>query len=388
MNELEQAFDRILHWLTKSGIRTEKGGYRSEYDCVSKRYISWGDGDDCSLSTAGAILVLLKCGLNEHLAAESGEHLLSLAIKTAGSSLEGAIPAGQNSDIINSYYQAISIQAFCELYRQLGDDRFVEGAVRSGLFTIRNLQTPDGYLRSHLLVRKNMRNRIRHIRSLCVETQTWLAEYARTFLELYDVTGAERWIKAANRLVEWLSKIQNHDGSFYKSRLSSLGRFLHSGRSLNPASLFNGWERRIHPTSVTSSLGAFILCERVAEAERSRRWLRNNLTPYGLFHENYSPKRNTVLDVMPSAQYGLILSRHLRHLPESIELMRRIARGIVGEQVSSDDRNADGGIIGLPGDASKGHSALSWDTEYSALYIAELLSSKQLRNPSIWLASE
>ncbi|MCK4444392.1 MAG: hypothetical protein KAW09_07600 [Thermoplasmata archaeon] len=362
----------------KSDIRTDDGGYKSEYDFVSKCYSSWGSGDDCSLSTAGAVLVLLRFGVHTRLAVESGENLINLIIDKSNSSLEGAMPAGQNSDIVNSYYQAISIQAFCELYRKLGEDRYIRAAVRCGVFALKNLQTSSGYLQSHLLITNNIRNKIRYGRMLCVETQTWLAEYVRTFHELYNITKAERWIKASDLLAKWLSAIQNPDGSFYKSRLSTLGRLLHAGRNLNLTTLINGWEKKIHPTGIASSLEAFVLSDRTNEARRTHEWLRENLSPYGLFLENYQKNGNSsVLDVMPSAKYGIILLKHMRHLPESEELVRRIAKGIVREQVLSEDENANGGIVGLPEDPKKGRSALGWDTEYGALFLAEILFPRQ-----------
>ncbi len=353
----------------------ENGGYRSEYDPITKRYASWGGGTDCTLSTSGVVLALLKSGTSRHLALKSGECLLDITIRKPGSPLDGAIPSGHDSNVINSYYLGIAIQALCALYEITEDERFIERAIRAGKYVIECLQDRVGSIRSYVLLRPNLWNRIRY---LSTETQTWLAEYARTFLLLHSLTRERIWVKATARLVRWLLLCQNSDGSLSKAEISPLGRFLYAARNINPRPIIDGWDKRVHPTSQTASLNAFLLGDHISQGVRIHQWLRNGVSTSGLLYENYPvSKKHPVLDVMPSAQYGITLLRHEENLSGARTLTDRIAAGIMCAMISSEDKNADGGMRGLPGDRKKGSIAFTWDTAYSIMFLLELLRSQE-----------
>jgi hypothetical protein len=134
-----------------------------------------------------------------------------------------------------------------------------------------------------------------------------------------------------------------------------------------------GSDRR-HPACQTHSIRALMLAGRLREARRATAWLVERLGPNGLLYQyDFDDGAHSVEeDVMPTADLGLLLLEY-PELGAAGDVLTRIASGIVGAQISSDDRNADGALRGLPGHPTFGEDAYGWDTTHAVLFLLKLI---------------
>jgi hypothetical protein len=75
---------------------------------------------------------------------------------------------------------------------------------------------------------------------------------------------------------------------------------------------------------------------------------------------------------MPTAEFGIIALENNFFGKE--KLIDEITKGILYAQVASHDKNADGGIRGLPGCPIEGENIYCWDTIYSLLFMNKLIN--------------
>lgn len=373
--EVSECADLALDWLANSGIRTQKGGYRSEYDLRTGRYLSWGGGDDCTSCTAGAILAFLRARRHIDRALESGEHLLELALSEQRGVRYGAIPMGTGARTVDSYFMAVAIEALLALYQETEDKDYVRAALKGGEYAVSNLQAESGRIAAYSAVLPSLRSTLYRLYAL---TEVWLGEYVKVFRLLYRERGERRWLSASDRVADWLASVQSRDGSFFKAKLGVLGRLHVTLEARDPCVLHSGWDRRTHATSQTTALMAYLFSGRGRRAKSVNRFLSNRLCSCGMLHETlskHSGRGASSPDAMPSAQYGLAVVGFPELHPDPLGLTSQIVRGLMACQEREGGVNERGGIRGLPLHRTRGNSLFAWDTAYVTMFLSRWLGN-------------
>lgn len=376
LQEARECADLALDWLANSGMRTSKGGYRSEFDPLTGRYLSWGGGEDCTSCTAGAILAFLRARRHIDRALESGEHLLDLALNEPPGASTGAIPMGERAPAVDSYFMAVAIQALLALHHETGEEDYFRAARKAGEYVVSRLVDDARGITAYSSPLPSIRATIYRLHTL---TEVWLGEYVKAFRLLYLEKKVRRWLAASEELADWLVSVQNHDGSFFKARLGVLGRVFVTLETRDPCVLVTGWDRRTHATSQTTALEALVLSDRHRRARAVSRFLASRLCSCGLLHETLSKHDQTKLsspDVMPSAQYGLLLMKFPHLHANALRLTTHLARGLVSCQARNGDVNERGGIRGLPTHRTRGNSLFVWDTAYASMFLSGWLENR------------
>jgi hypothetical protein len=365
--DFQSSFERAVEWLVNSDIRASDGAYYSYYKPTTREYENWFANQTCLLSTAGAVLVLDSLGY-EDLMLHSAEHICELAIHSTDE-LRGGLLAGRGSRYVFANWMATAIVALLQVYQRTRADKFCQVAVNAGKFLSEKMQNRDGSINQHFYLPARTDN----LRRLLRPRHIWLANSVEAFLQLYQVTGDQGLKASADRFIDWLLQQQRSDGSFPMYQHSLISRMAAGVLQGNLAEMFGGC-RKGHPASHTHSIKALMLVGRVHEARLSAHWLAQQLSPNGLFYQFYfrDGTHSVEEDVMPTAHFGLVLLEY-PELKATKELLIRIALGIVYAQIRSSDRNADGGVRGLPCHSSFGKYAYCWDTIHSILFLQRLL---------------
>jgi hypothetical protein len=364
--ELKSSHKRAVEWLVDSNIRASDGAYYSYYKPATREYENWSGNQTCLLSTAGAVLALDSLGYGD-LALHSAEHICGLAIKSSDE-LRGGLLAGRGSRFIFANWTATAIVALLQVYQRTRGDKFLRVAFDAGKFLSERMQNRDGSINQHIYLSAGSDRLRRMLRPRPI----WLANSVEAFLQLYRITGDECFISSAYRFINWLIQQQRPDGSFPMVQHSLMSRLSAGLLQGSFAEMLDGC-RKGHPASHSQSIKALMLVGKVPEARLSAHWLAQQLSPNGLLHQFYfrDGTHSVEEDVMPTAHFGLLLLEY-PELGATKELLRRIASGIFYAQICSRDRNADGGIRGLPGHPTFGKYAYCWDTLYSIFFLHKL----------------
>lgn len=366
---MRECFDKAVQWLRNSDIRNDNGGYKSVYNPATGEYHNWGGGRSCLLNTAGSVLAFLELDDLDR-AVTSAEHILDLSIREKGPFI-GAILAGENSKYIYAYYIAFAIRALVALYRRTQLGKYLDAAVRAARWVARHMMNGDGSI-SEVNVFKN-----RNLRDIFSnQFLTWQAVFVDAFISLEALTEDEIFKAAKTKLLGWLKRIQREDGSYYVYSRPLINRLARSVYTLDFSNLKNDFGLR-HATSNSTALEAFVLSSNLQNAEKVYSWMVRKLDNNGLFYQYYFDRggHSVEEDVMPTAHFGVTMLKHQenRLFINCEEICRRIANGIGYAQVSSTDLNSDGGIKGLPLHETKGQNIYCWDTQYSILFLNEML---------------
>ncbi|MFQ5951743.1 MAG: hypothetical protein ACE5KH_06645, partial [Candidatus Geothermarchaeales archaeon] len=269
-----------------------------------------------------------------------------------------------------------AIEALLALYHETEDKDYVRAALKGGEYAASNLQAESGRISAYSAVLPSLRSTLYRLYAV---TEVWLGEYVKVFRLLYRERGERRWLSASDRVAGWLASVQNRDGSFFKARLGVLGRLHVTLEARDPCVLHSGWDRRTHATSQTTALMAYLLSGRARRAKAVDRFLSNRLCSCGLLHETLSKHeqtRRSSPDVMPSAQYGLVLLKFPHLSANTPRLTTHVVRGLLACQARNGGLNERGGIRGLPTHRTRGNSLFAWDTAYGAMFLSGWLRDR------------
>lgn len=362
---IKRCKENALSWLLYSGIDQREEGCRSVYVPGDERYYSWTRGDSCLLCTAGCVLVYLEYGFLDR-AVESASHIERLIIRNGR--WQGAICSGKNSSIIQSYYVTFSILAFLRLFKETRDRRYLDLARRLAIWLIKNMQKKDGSIVS---IREIEKPSLRQI--LKRRFHTWEAVLIPILYEVDKVSPHPLFMQASRNLVGWLKKRMFSDGSFYTYTSPFALRIFHYLYKGNREELLKGCAIR-HPLSQSAPLQAFLLTKDIIPAKKIFSWMKERLSPNGLFYQFYFSDGSHSIeeDVMPTAHFGIILNQN-RTLFDGHTLIEKIAKGVLRSQVTDNPNlKLQGGIRGVPGHPVEGNNLYAWDTLYALLFLHDL----------------
>ena len=103
-------------------------------------------------------------------------------------------------------------QVLPHLYRLTGDSRWLDAAIKAAEFTVKTLQQEEG----GVLWCYDLTSRKPVGPSGRPQTRTRTEHYVmELMLDLYEITGEDRWLKAAIKEAEYCVRTQNPDGSWY-----------------------------------------------------------------------------------------------------------------------------------------------------------------------------
>ncbi|MDI6785428.1 MAG: hypothetical protein QMD92_01840 [bacterium] len=376
---IENHFD-TLDWLAHSGIRREDGGYFSEYDPKKKRFSCWGEGQSCTLSTAGAILAFLCYQKYIDKAIVSGEHLLSLIIEHSHK-YHGLIPSGMNSKTSRCYASAIACQALLKLFEFTKDKKYYEACLVISDAIIENMIRKDGSIRREIVIRPGFN--FRYFLNLLKPVFLWDLESFLIFKELYNYTKKQKYLHAYKKIIYWAHRNINNDATIYFGKINiPFILYLSTEKSWSETKAnFKGWFTRFHPTALTALLKTYLDFKRIKEANKLAMWLKNHIGPNGLLFQWYytDEEHSEEEDVMPTAQFGLILMENKDKFSKELEpYLDIIYKGLLTAKIKDKEKNIYASYKGLPFDKRRGHKTFTWDTAYALLFFYEYHKRRKL----------
>lgn len=370
-HQIEKQYRLGMNWLAQSEIRDQKGGYKSEYNPDSHQYRVWGDGEDCILNTAGAILAFLQDPRYVDQARKSANHLVDSLREPVGM-LGVTLPAGSGSTLIFPNYVAWAITALCETFKATSEPNLLVAASKLANWLSSNPQFQDGRILD--LLRFNPSGAIGRIRDKFNESfSTWNSIIILALRETAMLTGdSSKYTPFERKMTTWLEKSQLRNGAISSqlwSGESAVYQALVRGR-LNL--LRSRWDNRIHPTSAVLCLQAFTLLSLRNRARILADWLSKAVGEGGLFFQYYWEGGHSIEeDVMPTALYSKFLLE--QGFPAAEEVTIHTIQAILRSQIESYDTNANGGIKGLPGHPTLGGSAFAWDTAHALILLSHAM---------------
>lgn len=369
-----------LDWLANSGIRREDGGYFSEYDPKKKKFSCWGGGNSCTLSTAGAILTLLCYQKYLNKAITSGEHLLSLIIEHPRK-YQGLLPSGMNSKISRCYASAITCQALLKLFELTKEERYLQASLKIANAIIGNMIRKDGSIIREIVIKPGFH--LRFFFNLLQPIFLWDVESFLVFKELYAYTKEQKYLNAYKKIIYWAHKNTNNDATIYFGKINiPFILYLSTEKSWPEIKAnFKGWFTRFHPTALTALLKTYLDSKKIKEANKLAIWLKDHIGPNGLLFQWYytDEEHSEEEDVMPTAQFGLILMEHEDKFSDKFKpYLDIIYRGLLTAKIESKDKNIRASYKGLPFSRKRGQKAFTWDTIYALLFFHEYHRKKKL----------
>lgn len=376
---IEDHFD-TLDWLANSGIRRKDGGYFSEYDPKKKKFSCWGEGSSCTLSTAGAVLTFLCYQKYLDKALDSGEHLLSLIIEHPRK-YQGLIPSGRNSKTSRCYASAIAGQALLELYNLTKEERYFQASLKIANAIRKNMVRKDGRIIREIVIKSGLN--FRFFFNLLQPIFLWDLESFLLFKELYVYTKEQKYLNTYKKIIYWAHKNINNDATIYFGKINiPFILYLSTEKSYSEIKAnFKGWFTRFHPTALTALLKTYLDSNKIKEANKLATWLRNHIGPNGLLFQWYytDEEHSEEEDVMPTAQFGLILMRNEDKFSNKFRpYLDIIYKGLLSAKINSKDKNIHSSYKGLPFDRKRGEKAFTWDTIYALLFFHEYHRRKKL----------
>ncbi|MBU0899513.1 hypothetical protein KKB54_01685 [bacterium] len=372
-NYLLEDHNDTLSWLANSKIRREDGGYYSEYDPGKKKFKCWGEGSSCTLSTAGAILAFL--GYQRYLdqAIISGEHLLSLIIKLSHQH-QGLILSGKDSKTSRCYVSSVACLSLMELFALTKEEKYLQASQKIAQALIRNMVKKDGRLRREIIIKPGLH--FRFFFNLLQPTFLWDLESSLIFKKLHIYTKEQEYLEVYRRIIYWAHQNTNPEATIYFGKINLPFIFyLSTEHTLdeNKANL-KGWISKFHPTALTALLKTYLEANKRAEAIKLASWLRDHLGPNGLLFQWYYPddEHSEEEDVMPTAQFGLILMENEGIFKEGFSsYLAIIYQGLLTAKIKSEDKNINASYKGLPFHWKRSDQASTWATVYALLFFRE-----------------
>lgn len=193
--EKNEALDKAARWLMKAQKANHDGGMGS-YHLINKWSASYPE-------TTGYIIPTLfnygkkydnKQAVNSAIRAT--DFLLKIQ-KESGGWQGGRIGENKPEIVFNT---AQVIRGMIAAFKHAGDQKYLDAAIKAGLW-LSEIQHPDGYWQTHALMEK--------------------ARVYDTFvdvplLQLYELTGEEKFKKSAVQNLEWVSRDKMHENGWFE----------------------------------------------------------------------------------------------------------------------------------------------------------------------------
>jgi len=333
-----------INWLVHSDIRNKtrdeviRGGFNLGYDLRKKSYsLAY-----CEI-TGYAISLLVDLyhleGNRDFLdfAVQAGEFLLGMQYKGENQKISGAFPRGYSfpqKEIVHDLYSfdtAICISALVDLFRETNEQRFLTSAKVAGDWLANQMQYDSGAFRA---MYNYQTQDFAQINKWFGDGGCLHAKNAIGLLKLFDATGNPRYKESANKVCDWILKLQKRNGAF-KATENESHTFTHAHcyatEGLLYAHLTLNNEKYLHAV------------------KESAKWLIQAQNRDGSLYRHYDkhvllPTKTT--DATAQAARIWIILHYLTGEKDYLDAARKSAKFLVDMQCQeNNDPNAYGGLF-------------------------------------------
>ena len=223
---LDQKINSVINWLLYSGIQNPEGSYDLNDNDVSGCFNAWFDLEKNNYSyiyteISGYALTLLlylykETGDNIYLqrAQKVGDWLLKIQHHT------GAFPtafylsdnSSQKPNGFHSFDAVMVFNGLTNLYRHINQEKYLISAKKAADWVL-DYQKKDGSIATIVDEDKNKVEDNQETWSS--QPGSYHAKLAIGYLNLYDLTKKENYLKAARKLCDYALSFQQSDGQFF-----------------------------------------------------------------------------------------------------------------------------------------------------------------------------
>jgi hypothetical protein len=213
----------LLDWLISSGIHhidseNNRDAFYEAYDGRRKQY-SFLYCEITGYAVALLLSIYRREGRGEYIemAKRAGDFLISVQ-HTKGDA-NGAMPWSVDKDgcrhfLCYSFDTSICLNALVELYRMSGEIRLLKAAVAAADWLVEGAQRANGSFRAVYDIRQGSFDEHRLNGSWSASGGCLHIKHLISLIKIYRLTGLEKYLESARRLLGWSLSMQREDGAY------------------------------------------------------------------------------------------------------------------------------------------------------------------------------